>query len=171
MTAHQLQLVRPSLQKLGGAERDVMMRRTVESITAHAFLLMERVRQTIEVGVSRQSVMKRRVENGHVRHRRKQTAHLVNPGDHHRIVQGRERIERFDLREQFVRDECAFRELLATVDQTMNDQTDVAGSRQHSGLFRGELGQHRLERLGKANTRPLAFELSFRPSVIKPGSL
>ena len=91
MTAHQLQLVRPALQKLRGAQGNVMMRCAVEAVATHAMLLVELVGQAVKIGVGRQRVMKGRVEDRDLGHGGKETAHLANARDHHRIVQRRER--------------------------------------------------------------------------------
>ena len=158
MTTHQLQLVRTALQELRGAQGDVVMRCAVEAVTADALLLVELVGQAVKVGVSRQRVMERRVEDRDMGHGGKQTAHLANAGDHHRIVQRRERIERFDFREQFVGDERAFREFLAAVHDAMDDQTHFTCAADDAGLLRAEFGRHYLERLREAAFRQLAFD-------------
>ena len=168
MAAHQPQLVRTALQKLRGAQADVVMRRAVEAVAAHALLLVKLVGQAVKVGVGRQRVMKRRVEHRDVRHGGKQPAHLANAGDVHRIVQRRERIERLDLREHLVGDERAFRELLAAMHDAMGDHADFAGAADDAGLLRGEFGRHGLERLGKAALRQLAFHLALRPAMREP---
>ena len=87
------------------------------------------------------------------------------PATIHRIVQRRERIERFDLREHFVGDERAFRELLAAMHDAMSDHTDFACAADDARLLGGEFGHHGLERLGKVAFRQLAFDLALRPAM------
>ena len=105
MAAHQLQFIRAASKELGRAQGDVSVGRAVEAVAPHLLLLIELVRQSVEIRVSRQRVMKRRVEHRHVRHGGKQAAHLAYPRDVHRVVQWRERVKRFDLRQHFVGDE------------------------------------------------------------------
>ena len=81
------------------------MRRTVETVTAHALLLVELVRQTVEEGLARQRGVKSGVEDRHVRHGGKDAARFADAGEVHRIVQRRERAERLDLREHRVVDQ------------------------------------------------------------------
>ena len=109
VAAHEPQLVRAALQKLRGAQADVVVRRAVKAVAAHALLFVKLVGQAVEIGVGRQRVVKRRVEHRDVRHGGEQPPHLADAGDVHRIVQRRERIERLDLREHLVGDERCLR--------------------------------------------------------------
>jgi hypothetical protein len=52
----------------------------------------EFVRQTIEIGLTRERGVKSGVENGHVRQRRENAACFADTGDVDRIVQRRERL-------------------------------------------------------------------------------
>ena len=74
MAAHQPQLIRAALQELRGAQADVVVRRAVKAVAAHALLFVKLVGQAVEIRVGRQRVMKRRVEHRDVRHGREQAA-------------------------------------------------------------------------------------------------
>ena len=155
-------------EKLRGAQADVVVRRAVEAVAAHALLFVELVGQAVEIGVGRQRVVKRRVEHGDVRHGGKQPPHLANAGDVHRVVQRRERIERLDLRQHLVGDERSFRELLAAMHDAMRDDADLARAADDARLLRREFRDHRLERLGEAALRQLAFHFALRAAMHEP---
>src|SRR5262245_17836612 len=119
MAADEAQFVRAALEELRGTQCNIVMRSAVETVTTHRLLLVKLVRQPVEIGVSRQRVMKRRVEHGDLRHGGKKPPHLTDARDVHWIVQGGEWIQRFDLREHVIGNERSLRELLAAVDDTM----------------------------------------------------
>ena len=89
------------------------------------------------------------------------------PASIHRVVQRRERIERFDLREHFVGDERPFGELLAAMHHAMGDDTDFAGAADDSCFLRGEFGHHRLECVGEVALRQVALHLALRPAMLE----
>ena len=71
-------------------------------------------------------MMKGRVEDRDVRHRRKKMPHSSDTGEHHRVMQRREWIERFHSRNRFVGDQCAFSEFFAPVHHAMRNHADFA---------------------------------------------
>src|SRR5689334_21859151 len=91
-----------ALEELRGAECNVVVGSAMETVAADRFLFVKLVRETVEIGVSRQRVMKGCIENSDMRYGGKKPAHFANPGGVDRIVQRRERAESFDLREHFV---------------------------------------------------------------------
>ena len=167
MAAHQAQLVRAALQEFAARKADVVVRRAVEAVAAHALLLVELVGQAVEVRVGRQRVMKRRVEHGDVRHGGEQPPHLADAGDVHRVVQRRERIECLDLREHLVGDERGLGELLAAVYHAMGDDADFARAADDARFLRGEFGDHGLEGLRGSPFARSRFTSPFGPRCFR----
>ena len=83
-------------------------------------------------------------------------------------MQRRERIERLDLREHLVGDERSFGEFLAAMHDAMGDDAHLARAADDARFLRGQLGGHRLERLGKTALRQLLFHLALRPAMREP---
>src|SRR5688572_31642042 len=113
MTTDDFQLARTTLQKLSGGQRDVVMRRTVETVTPHAFLLVELVRQTVEKRLARQGGVESGVEDRDMRHSRKVPARFADAEEIDRIVQRRERTERFEFSQDRVVDQRCTGEFLS----------------------------------------------------------
>ena len=125
VAAHDFQLVHPPLQVLRAPQADVRVRPSVESVAAHALRLVILVRQTVKIRVGRQRVVKRGVEHGHVRRGREHPARLSDAGDIHRIVQRRERVQAFHLRENRVIDHHRLGESLAAMHHAMADHANL----------------------------------------------
>ena len=70
--------------------------------------------------------MKCSVEYCHVRHGGEEPPHLADAGDIHRVVQGRERIEFFHLREELVGEEGGLCEFFAAMNDAMRHDTHFA---------------------------------------------
>ena len=169
MAAHDAQLVRPSAEVLCGAQADVLVRRAVETVAAHALLFVELVRQPVQVRVGRQRVVKGRVEHRDVRHRRKQPAHLADAGDVHWIVQRRQRAERLDLREDLVGDERPFGEPLAAMDDAVGDDADLTRAADDPGVLCRECSHHCGEGVRKAALWQIAGDVALRaPAMDEP---
>src|SRR5262245_23613447 len=117
----------------------------MEAVTTHGLRLIKLVRQTVEIGVSRQRMMKRRVEYRDVRDSGKQPAHFANACNVHRVVQRREWTERLDFREHLVGDERAFGEFLTTVNNAMRNDADFSCARNDSGFLCREFAYHGFE--------------------------
>ena len=128
------------------------------------------VGQTVQIGMGRQGVMKRRVENGDLRYGRKQLAHRADTGHVYRVVQRRQRVERLDRSQHLVGDQRSFRKLLTAMHDAMGDDADLAHPAQHAGFPGGEFGVHGRERLGKSALGQLAFHFALRPALHQPGA-
>src|SRR5204862_5552244 len=96
MTADEPQFFRAPAQKFRGAQGDAMVGRSVKAVTAHTFLRVISIRQTVEISAGRQRAMKGGVEYGDVPRGGKEPAHFADARDVYRIVQRCERIERLD---------------------------------------------------------------------------
>ena len=68
--------------------------------------------------------VERRVETGNGRHTRNEPLHGADTRDHARLVQRRQRGQRFDLTDDVVVDEAWLDKLVAAVDDTMPDSID-----------------------------------------------
>ena len=62
----------------------------------------------------------------------------------------------------------AFGELLAAMHDAMRDDADLARAADDARFLRRQFGDHRLERLGEAALRQLAFHLALRPAMREP---
>ena len=76
----------------------------MEPIAPDRLFLVEFIWESIKERVGWKRVMKRGIENCHVRYCGKETAHLLDPRKHHRIVQRGEGIKFFHLGQDFIRD-------------------------------------------------------------------
>src|SRR5262245_40938453 len=90
--------------------------------------------------------MKCSIEYSEVRNGRKYLPHLTNAIDNHRIMQRRERIELLQLREELISEQCRLSECLATVNNTMRNNTHLACALDDAGFLRSEFRHHCLER-------------------------
>ena len=143
-----------------------MVRWTMKTVTANAFLFVELVRQAIEESVAWKRGMKCRIENCDMRLRRKNTARLANSGGVHRIVERRKRTQRFNLRQHLVVDQDRAGELLSAVDNAMPDD--------RNGLLLLQLREQGCERAGvsfRADPFDLAVRVLFRMLCVEEAIL
>jgi hypothetical protein len=80
-------------------------------------------------------VVERSIEHSHVRHGGKEPPHLANPSDNHRIMQRRERIKFFHLREELVTEKRALCEFFATMNNAMRNETHFSCAPDDSGFL------------------------------------
>ena len=168
MAAYQPKLVGATLQEVRRAQRDIVVGRAVEAVASDGVLLVELVRQSVEVRVGGQGVVERRVEDRDLGDGREEPAHLADARHHHRVMERGEGVHRLDLREHLIGDERSFGKLLAAVNDAMDDDALLAGAADHAGPLGGQLGGHGLERLGETDLGQVAGHRVARPAMHKP---
>jgi hypothetical protein len=120
-------LVRLQAEKLTVTIGDISMRRPVKSVPADSMTPIELVRESVKVGVLRESLVKSSVENGRLRQpapeklaRREDSANVC------RVVKRRQIYAVFDLVKHVVVDKHRLSEPFATVNDAMTDGVYVA---------------------------------------------
>ena len=79
--------------------------------------------------------VERRVENGDMRYRREEAARFQNSGDVDRIMERRERAQRFQVGEDIAVNQDRAGELLATVHDAVPDHADRGDVWDDTGRF------------------------------------
>src|SRR5690242_8528321 len=111
------------------------MRCAVETVTANASLLIQLIRQAIQIGVRWKGMMKRGVKNSDMRNCGEQPPHVANSGDNDRIMQWGEGIDFFHLGQKLVGDERRFGEFFAAVNNPMSNDAYFGSVADDAGLF------------------------------------
>src|SRR3954471_4086409 len=140
----------------------------MEPITADRFLFVEFVRQSVEISVSRQGVMKCGVEYADMGHSGEQPPHIAYSGYDHRVVKWCQWIELLHLGQELVRQQRRFSKLFSAVNNAMRDDTDFGGVANDACFFRGKLRQHFLERSSVIAPWQLTFLFAARAGMFQP---
>src|SRR5256885_15279970 len=102
-----------------------MVRSPVETIAPHAAPNVQFIRQSIKKRMRWKIVMESGVENGHLRYRRQQAAHVSDPREIHRIVQRSQKADGFHVCKSFLGYESRIGKLLSSMHDTMHDHRQI----------------------------------------------
>jgi len=138
-----------ALEDFGRLQRNIAVRGTVEAVTADAVLLVKVVGQAVEVGVRRQRLVEGSVENGDLRHIRKELQGNADTGDVDRIMQRCEIRQFLDVGDHRRRDDHRAGEFVAAMDDAMADGTDLFRVESEGLAEQGRRFPDHLEQVGK----------------------